>query len=114
MHNILVARGCRFNELVSECVDETLSDLFGERAKQTVYTRLEKQYSITRDQIPQRLNDFSPALESMFGKSGRTIGKIFARTLYSKLGLEYVVKSDCEFKDYVHEARLSTLAILPE
>jgi len=113
VRNTLVARG-RFDELVSECVDEALTDLLGGKAKQTVFTRLEKQYSIAKEQIPRRLDDFSPALERMFGKSGQTIGKIFARTLYSRLGLEYVDKSEYEFRDYVREARLCTVAVLPE
>lgn len=107
---------CRsdFDRLVSEAVDQALTDLLGWKARQSVYTCLEEHYAIAKKQIPSRLSDFDSALVKMFGKSSRPISKIFAERLFSSLGLQFADRSSYEFLDYVGQARLATLAIPPE
>ena len=114
MRTTAFAREDHFHKLIAESVDEGLTALLGSRANQVVYDCLQKRYSIKKEQIPDRLNDFGAALQQMFGKSSQTIGRILAKRLYSKLGLDFLNKSDYAFLDYVVHASFSTLTIAPE
>lgn len=94
------------DRLLVESVEESLACVLGDMVKKAVYDALEKHYSIVRNQIPERLNDFTLALEKTFGMTpSRTIGKVIVKSLYSKLGLAFVEKADWRLPDYVREAR---------
>jgi len=96
--------GTDFDRLLAEAVDESLSDLLGETVRKAIYLHFERQYSLPRNQIPNRLDDFCNALQNTFGSSTPTVGKTIAKRLYAKLGLEFVEKVKYGFADYVREA----------
>jgi hypothetical protein len=56
-----------FDRLLIESVDESLATVLGEMVRNAVYDALENNFSIARNQIHERLNDFTLGLERSFG-----------------------------------------------
>lgn len=94
-----------FDALILESVDETLGDLLGRRAREAVYDYLERSRFMARSEIPKNLDEFFSALEGTFGKGSRTIGRVAARRLYSKLGLKFFELPNANCRDYVELAK---------
>jgi hypothetical protein len=94
-----------FDALLLESIDESLTDLLGRRAREAVYDHLERNCFLARGEIPKRLDDFFELLNNTFGKGSKTIAKVIARKLHSKLGWEFVEIPSYELCDYVHMAR---------
>ena len=95
-----------FNRFLLESVDEGLS-LVGKSAKKAVYFDLEKNFNITRDDVPQRIEEFANALEKMFGLGAKMIEIQIMKKLYEKIGNSgYVLKQDdIVFTEYVAALR---------
>ncbi len=93
-----------FNEILLASIDEALSSL-GESVATSVYFHVEKTFNVKRGEIPQRINDFSDALEKIFGLGGKTLKIMFMKKLRGK------VEVTCKWS--VHEEPLCKLA-LPE
>jgi hypothetical protein len=91
--------------LFVECTDEALTDLLGTRAREAIYDHLERNCLIARKEIPKRLDDFFKLLNETFGQGSRTIGKVIAKKLYSKLGWKFVEVSSYEIEDYFAAAK---------
>lgn len=73
------------DQLLLETVDEILADLLGRSVRENFYDLMERDYYVSRDEIPRRLNDFLLVLERNFGKGGKTIERSIARRLCTKL-----------------------------
>ena len=88
------SRKRKFNELLLEAIDEALSSL-GESSKTAIYDRLETAFNIRKQEIPNRINDFSRDLEILFGLGARRLEIMFMKSLYVKV-------SDFECVSYEH------------
>ena len=95
----------KFDMMLLECVDESLADLLSPKVRDATYIVMERTYSIQRNEIPGKANQFGSCLEQVFGVAGKTIGRTIAKRLYSKLGLEFFEKPGYEFHDYIRAAR---------
>ncbi len=93
-----------FDKLLLEAVDEGLAVL-GETTRQTFYYQLESSRSVSRDEIPDKLDNFVAFLKGTFGVGGRVIKRIIVKRLYSKVGLQFVEKANYTCADYVRAAR---------
>ena len=93
------------DNLLVESMDEALTGLLGKRAREAVFEHLERNCLLTREEIPNRLGDFFALMDETFGKGGKTIARVIAKRLYTKLGWEYVEIPSYEFEDYVRVAR---------
>lgn len=90
-------------------IDESITGVLGERVTQAVYDALEKNFSIRREEVPHRVNDFALGLEKAFGIApSETISRVIVKRLYSKLGLAFVEAAGWRLPDYVREARRRT------
>jgi hypothetical protein len=96
-----VSYGSSLETLLLESIDESLTDLLGRRAREAVYDYLERNRQLARDEIPRRLEDFGKLLNETFGKGHKTIAKVIAKKLYSKLGWTFVEVPDYELTDYL-------------
>jgi hypothetical protein len=95
--------------LLVEALDESFAAILGEIPKKTVYDILEKNHAITRNRIPEKLNEFTVALETVFGAApSKVLERIVVKELYSKLGLTYIERPDWKLDDYVTEAKSRT------
>ena len=74
----------QFNEYVLEAVDETLASL-GEPVKNTIYQHLETDFDISRDEIPQKICDFSDLLRKFFGVGASRLEAKLVKNLSTKI-----------------------------
>ena len=86
-----------FEELLLEAIDEGLSAL-AESAKAAIYFHLEKTFKIKRQEIPCRIEEFSDAIERMFGTGAKLVEIRIMKSLFTKVG--------CTFKSYQSPANL--------
>ncbi len=93
------------DRLLLEAADESLTDLLGAKVRQATYVSLERNYGLAREAIPEKCEKFGSSLEKIFGVGGRTIGKVIAKKLFSRLGLEFSEKFGYQIQDYVKEAK---------
>ena len=91
--------------LLVESTNEALTDLLGRRAREAIYDHLERNYLAARNEIPDRLPDLLIVLDETFGRGSRTIGKVIAKKLYTKLGWEFVDMPSYGLEDYLKAAR---------
>jgi hypothetical protein len=95
-----------FNRVLLKAIDETLSCL-GESSKTVLYHHLETTFKIKKKEIPNKIDDFSKALESLFGLGAEILEIMFMKRLYDKvraagepISCEWVVP-EMKFKEYV-------------
>jgi len=74
-----------FNVLLLEAIDEALSSL-GESAKKVIYRHLEEKFMIEKGQIPFKIEEFSDALEDIFGMGAKIIELQIMKNIYKKIG----------------------------
>jgi hypothetical protein len=94
-----------FHKLMLQAVDSALSSL-GDSARQSIYFHLEKKFDLTRDDIPDRIEDFDHGLERIFGAGTRFLEVLIMKRLYEEMGSKgKVLKTDkskeFKFVDYV-------------
>jgi len=75
-----------FDDILLEAIDDALTSL-GENVKTTVYFYLETSFKIERQEIPERIPEFSDALEHLFSLGARYLEVLFMSNLHSKIKL---------------------------
>ncbi|PDM25886.1 hypothetical protein CP083_06785 [Candidatus Bathyarchaeota archaeon B24-2] len=93
----------KFRRILLESVDEGLN-LLGESVKNTVYYYINKNDCLKREDIPLKPEDFSKALRNIFGSVGASfIEDQILKSLYRKIGAEYVREEHATFKDHIEK-----------
>jgi len=84
-----------FESLLLEAVDESLSTL-GDSAKQAIYFHLEKTFKVSKSEIPNKIEEFSNAIEKIFGVGARLLEIQMMQRLHEKSGhaVRYYPKTD--------------------
>jgi hypothetical protein len=101
--------GPEFDRLFVQSLDDSFTKILGEIPMKTFYDGLEKKHAITRNRIPERLDEFTAALEIVFGVTcSKVLMRIIATELYSKLGLTFIERPDWRLHEYVTEAKSRT------
>lgn len=116
MHSQLTrcAQNSDFNKIMLEAVDEGLS-LLGDCSKQALYSHIEKTLKIEKEDIPDKIEEFTCAIERIFGQSAKLLEIEIMKNLYKRVehSFEYPVENDdLIFIEYVRGARAS--ARIPE
>jgi len=93
-----------FDETLLEAVDCALL-AFGEEPRKIIYYRLNKNFQLQKEDIPEDTDKFSDALNTIFGPGAEVIEKLIIRNLYSKLNLNFEEKASFEIDDYINLAR---------
>jgi hypothetical protein len=100
-------RPSKFNGVLVESIEETITDLLSREMVDALYAHLQTNHSISRDEIPYRLDTLFTTLEKIFGVRGsQIITKAIARKIYLKLGLEFTVNPSRTLLEYVDEAKM--------
>lgn len=71
----------RFDELLSEAIDEELCSL-GEPTKNYLYSHLENNYGVQKQDIPKEINVFSKMLHRIFGSGDSRLEIKFMEKLF--------------------------------
>ena len=98
--------GIEFNDALVKSIDETITELLSRAVVDALYIHLQTIYSVSRDELPHRLDILSTALEKIFGPSSQTITKAIAKKFYLKLGLEFTANPNRTLLEYVEEAKV--------
>lgn len=99
------SRGRQLGELLLGCIDEVLTDLLGRKVREAVYDHLARKCSLTKEQIPRHLNEFSEFLVKTFGKGGATLERRITARLYDTLGLEFADIPTLSLNEHVAKIR---------
>ncbi len=104
-------RKCEQNKLdkiILDAVDESLA-LFGDSVRKNIYLQLQNDYRIEKQHIPPKIDEFTLAIEEIFGAGARLVEMKIMETLHTKMqGFLYISKNkDLMFKDYVQSIRYS-------
>jgi hypothetical protein len=74
----------KVDQLLVEAIDEVLCSL-GEPVKNQVYMLLEKDFSITKNNLPQQITEFSKLIHRLFGVHAHLIEIKCMKIFYSKI-----------------------------
>lgn len=96
----------KFSIILLKAIDEAFLTL-GENARTAIYCHLESKFAISRQDIPDRIGDFSDALEQIFGLAAPQLEILIMKFLnrcvkceYKWVGPKWLVP-DLTFKKYV-------------
>ena len=101
----------KFEEVLQDSIDEAFSSL-GEAVKASIYFHLEHKFLIKRQDIPLRIEDFSDALERIFGLGAKHLELLIMKNLNEKVNCLYRWEGprwlvpDLTFKKYVELIRI--------
>ena len=96
-----------FEKVLLEAIDESFSCL-GESGKQTIYFHLKTEYKISKEDIPSRIEDFTEALEDIFGLGAKLLEIKIMKNLFTKMGYlqpHLHTQQSLEFTKYIESAR---------
>jgi len=95
----------KFNNLLLKVIDDELKQMFGEAATSIIYNHLEKNYSLERAEIPEKLEVFIVGLEEFLSSGAQVIEKIILKKVYLTFGCKCQTKEGYGFIDYVTELK---------
>jgi hypothetical protein len=107
---------CKFDEILLEALDITLS-AYGEKTRSAFYDHFKKAYGISKDEIPERIEEFSRGLEDLFGLSSKNLEIMVMMQLHLKIGVVWEctepdgsvryqrILPDLTFEEYVSFAK---------
>lgn len=94
-----------FDKLLLSAIDEALNSL-GESVRQSIYFHIENKFNVTRNAIPENLEEFQGGLEKIFGTGARFIEILIMKKLHSKIELPLKIEGEqLEFVKYVGAAK---------
>ena len=98
----------KFEEDLLEAIDEGLS-LLGESSKYAVYFHLEKAFKMNRLDIPYRIEDFTDAIEKLFGPGAKILEIHIMKRLFKKVGYNFKhhpKQKNLTFMEYIAAVKL--------
>jgi len=93
----------KFEEILLEAIDEGLS-LLGESPKQALYFHLEETYNMNRQDIPYKIEEFTNAIEKIFGAGAKMLKIQMMKCIFKKIGYSfkhYPKQKSLTFKEYI-------------
>jgi len=97
-----------FEEALLEAIDEGLS-LLGESAKRAVYFHLEKDFEMNRLEISYRIEEFTDAIENIFGTGAKILEIQIMKCLFKKVGYTFKLyprQKNLTFTEYIAAIKL--------
>ena len=97
-----------FEDVLLEAIDEGLS-LLGESSKQALYFHLEKTFKMNRLDIPYRIEEFTDAVEKIFGSGAKILEIQIMKHLFKKVGYtfkHYPKQKNLAFTEYIAAVKL--------
>jgi len=102
----------RFGVLLSETMDTTMREVFGDSASELIYRLMERRVSLTRDEVGERIEVFHAFLRRLLGSEVAYV--VLAnglKLLLARLRREYEeVERYFSFLDELYEIKLNLLA----
>jgi hypothetical protein len=104
----------RFGDLLFEAIDDTMRLVFGESASELIYSLMERQVMVKREEVGEKIEVFYSYLEKLLGSEGaRIIQATSLKRLCLKLRREYEeIEKYFSFLDELYETKFKLLASL--
>ncbi len=99
-----MSRTQSFSQILLDSVDEGLSVL-GNEPRQAIYQYLATIHSLDREQVPDKVDEFSSGLKKALGSASRVIERLILKKLFQRIGSTFREVPDLEFADYVRDAK---------
>jgi predicted DNA-binding protein YlxM (UPF0122 family) len=77
----------KYEEMLNKAVDKALNPVSGSTAAGIIYTHLENNYSIKKNEIAEKLEVFSQAMQEYLNSGAAVVEKEILESFYSGLGL---------------------------
>lgn len=91
--------------MLSDCIDQVLSELIGNKAKEALYDYMERNYAVAREDIPRNFGKFFTLTEEICGKGGKTIARFIMKRLWQRLGWAFADMPDFTFSEFLDATR---------
>ena len=101
----------RFGALLSETMGITMKEIFGESASELIYRLMERQVSLTREEVGEKIDDFHAYVKKLVGSEvAHVILANSLKLLCTKLRQEYEqIESYFSLLDELYQIKLSLL-----
>ena len=94
----------KLRSMLLESIGETIHALLGDKPQRVLFKRLDNDFHLKREEIPERLEDFENALVLLLGSViARVITRAIARCLYAKLEMSYNNEKNWSLRMYVQD-----------
>ena len=101
-----MAKGGEFERTLLKTINDVLLEIFGENATSIIYGYIEKNYSLTQQNITHNLQDFIKGLNEFLGSGAHMVQIMILKELYSNFGFELEQVDDRRsFADYINELK---------
>jgi hypothetical protein len=90
--------------LILESVDEGLMVL-GQNVRDALYYHIRTSHEVSREDIPDQLEEFHAALKHLFGPGVEVLETIIAKKIYSKIGLNYEDHDNWTIVDHIKHVK---------
>ncbi len=97
-----------FKELLGEAIDAALAQL-GDSSRRAFYLHLKINYNIMKRDIPEKIDEFTIAVEKVFGQRAKILEIEIMKNLFAKIGSNFKYfpkKDDLFFVEYIDAARM--------
>jgi len=92
-----------FKKILLQTIDENLKQIFQDTATHIIYQFLENNYSLKREEIPEKLGTFMEGLQKFFRSGAHMIEQSILKELHVNLGLKYKSREGYRFADYIDD-----------
>jgi len=75
------------DDRISKVIDRVLNQVFGEAATQLIYQHLERNYSVKKDEIAEKIDVFAHGLEDFLTSGAFVVEQKILEDIYSSCGL---------------------------
>jgi hypothetical protein len=75
------------SQKITKAVDKVLRQIFGEEATALIYKYLESNYSVGREEIPEKIELFSKALRELLSSGAYVVETKILEDIYSNYGI---------------------------
>jgi hypothetical protein len=99
-----------FEKILIAAIDESFCSL-GEGCKQAIFFHLEQDYMLNRENIPNRIEDFSNAIDCIFGIGAKVLQCIIIRNLFKRMKRPipfFDTQKPFNFTNYLKSAKIAS------
>ncbi len=103
------SRTMSFEEILLEAINDGLS-LLGESGRQAVYYHLEKNFQIKKQDIPYKIEEFTDAIERIFGNGAKIIEIRIMKCIFKRVSYKfkrYMKLQNLTFIEYIIALKLA-------
>jgi hypothetical protein len=101
---MLTTNSVAFDKILLRAIDEALNSL-GESVRQSIYFHIENKFSVARNEIPEKLQEFQEGLKEIFGAGAQIIEISIMKNLHIGCPRLTVKNKKLEFTEYVNASK---------